>query len=100
MNIVTTTKTSKFIQSWSGDGIPLGYAIVPDDFDTSEFYAYNGFVDLTIDDTNTVTAMTPNVEAWEAWKASQPEEAETEPESPYVTWDDLASAIEEGVNEV
>lgn len=41
----------------------------------SEFIEYNGFVSLTIEN-NTVIAITPEVEKWEAWKATQ-----TEPEA-------------------
>lgn len=37
----------------------------------TEFLKYNGFVNLTIDD-ETVTDIEPNTEAWEAWKATQP----------------------------
>ncbi len=76
MNIITTTQSAKFIQSWHSANLPAGYAVVPSELDTSDFYTYNGFVTLAIDDeTNTVTKMTPNVEAWEAWKASLPDPA-------------------------
>lgn len=34
---------------------------------------YNGFVTLSLQD-DTVTAVEPNLTAWEAWKASQPAE--------------------------
>ena len=37
----------------------------------TEFLQYNGFVNLTIED-ETVTAIEPNIEAWEDWKATQP----------------------------
>lgn len=40
--------------------------------------AYNGFVTLTIED-GMVTAVAPDLDAWEAWKASLPEPAEPEP---------------------
>lgn len=43
----------------------------------AEFLAYNGFVTVT-QDGDTVT-VEPNVETWEAWKASLPEPAEPEP---------------------
>lgn len=52
---------------FTADALPPGCAIVPDElYDT--FYAYNGFVTLTVEG-DTVTAMEPNTEAWEAWKA-------------------------------
>lgn len=37
----------------------------------TKFLKYNGFVNLTIED-ETVMAIEPNIEAWEAWKATQP----------------------------
>lgn len=85
------------IQDWSGRTLPEGYCQWPDYLSTDDFYAYSGFVVLTIV-RNLVTGYAPNTEAWEDWKASQPEpEPEPEPETP-VTWDELAGAIREGVN--
>lgn len=72
MNIIKTEPVSKHIQSWQGTVPPPGHAIVPDNLDTTEFYTYNGFVNLEVDEENTVTAITPNLEAWEAWKSSLP----------------------------
>lgn len=37
----------------------------------TEFLKYNGFVNLTIEG-ETVTDIEPNIETWEAWKATQP----------------------------
>ena len=59
--------------TWEKETIPSDTAIIPDDFDTSIFYEHNGFVFLTIEN-DVVTKMEANVEAWEAWKASLPEE--------------------------
>lgn len=64
------------MQTWDNLPIPETHALWPDTLDTADFYAYNGFVVLTIetiDGVDTVTAYEPNVEAWEAWKASLPE---------------------------
>ena len=68
---------------------------------------YNGFVTITsheetiVDDfTRTVYEVTPNLEAWEAWKENQPPEPEPEPAPEYVTYAELAAAIREGVNSV
>ena len=70
---------------------------------------YNGFVTVTsheetiVDDfTRTVYEVTPDLEAWEAWKEEQPPEPEPEPEpaTEYVTYGELATAIREGVNAV
>ncbi len=40
--------------------------------------AHNGFVNITVED-DVVTEMTPNLEAWEKWKASLPEPAPAQP---------------------
>lgn len=66
------------IQTWPGDVPPESYVIVPDTLDTSVFYEFLGFVDLTIEG-NTVTAMTGNQEALDAYKASLPEPVEPPP---------------------
>lgn len=63
-------------QSWNGNKPPVGYAVI--DLDMTEFYSYNGFVILAIEG-DTVTGYTPNTEAWEKWKAEQPEPQEPEP---------------------
>lgn len=68
---------------------------------------YNGFVTITSheetiveDFTKTVYEVTPNLEAWEAWKAEQPPEPNpTEPEQ-FATYNELASAIKSGVNNI
>ena len=63
------------IQSWPTATPPEGYAVWPDELDTKDFYAYNGFVTLTVENvsgSDTVTKYEPNVEAWEAWKATLP----------------------------
>lgn len=61
------------------------------------FFAYNGFV---VVDGDTVT---PNNEAWEAWKAEQAAkpDSEEEQEGPEPTvWDELDAAYQEGVDSV
>lgn len=63
-------------QTWNSNVPPSGYVLI--DLDMTEFYNYNGFVVLTIEG-DTVTAYEPNVPAWEAWKAEQPEPTEPEP---------------------
>ena len=65
------------LQSWHG-APPAGYALVPDTLDTSVFYDFMGFVTLELDG-STVTSMTGNQEALDAYKASMPEH-EPEPE--------------------
>lgn len=68
----------------------------PDEFfDT--FQEYNGFVTLTIDG-DIVTAVEPNVDAWEAWKATRTTDEPTEPTSDMAIWDELDKAYTEGVN--
>ena len=96
--------------NWGNQTPPNGYAVIADTVDMADFYAYNGFVTLTIEQTkvgeaisfdeenepitpiyaDTVTAYTPNIEAWEAWKASLPAPSEPEP-----TTEDRITALEE-----
>ena len=77
------------IQTWPGDvPPPEGYVIVPDTLDTSVFYEFLGFVDLTIEG-DTVTAMTGNQAALDAYKASLPE-----PVDPPPTTDERVTALE------
>ena len=68
----------------------------PDEF-LEEFNNYNGFVSLTVEG-DTVTAIEPNVEAWEEWKATLPEETETTQsvDNTPVTWAELDAAYNEG----
>ena len=71
---------------------------------------YNGFVVITSREepvdpedesiTQTVYTVEPDLEAWEAWKASLPPEPEPEEAPEYVTYSELAAAIREGVNAV
>ena len=77
------------IQTWPGDvPPPEGYVIVPDTLDTSVFYEFLGFVDLTIEK-DTVTAMTGNQAALDAYKASLPE-----PTPPPPTTEERVAALE------
>lgn len=59
---------------------------------------HNGFVHITPNEDGTVDVR-PNLELWEAWKASLPE-PEPEPDPEPTVWDEMASAYTEGVNEV
>lgn len=104
------------IQSVGFPSVPEGTALWPEELDTGDFYAYNGFVTLTIEavgGVDTVTAVAPNVEAWEAWKASLPPDPGPEPEQPTVEervatleeekadkaeLDQLSAAIERGLS--
>ena len=122
------------VQTWHKEAPPDGYAVLADTVDMADFYAYNGFVTLsieaiehtrqvekfvtvekvrevegengtesetyyedeiqTVDEVytiDTVTAYAPNVEAWEAWKASLPE---PEPEQPTEEEDTAAMLID------
>ena len=65
------------MQSWHG-APPAGYALVPDTLDTCVFFDLIGFVTLELDG-STVTAMTGNQEALDAYKASLPEPVEPSP---------------------
>lgn len=68
---------------------------------------YNGFVTISSHEEEyeegffrTVYTVEPDLEAWEAWKAEQPPEPNpTEPEQ-FATYNELASAIKSGVNNI
>ena len=75
------------LQSWHG-APPAGYALVPDTLDSSAFYDCMGFVTLELDG-STVTAMTGNQEALDAYKASLPE-----PAAPPPTTEERVAALE------
>ena len=65
------------MQSWHG-APPAGYALIPDTISTSVFYDFMGFVTLELDG-STVTSMTGNQEALDAYKASLHEPVEPPP---------------------
>ncbi len=67
------------IQEGSYTRVPSGMAEWPEELETDRFYQYNGFVKLSFDG-DRVASCEPDVEAWEAWKASLPPEPEPEPE--------------------
>lgn len=75
------------MQNWNGTP-PTGYALVPDTLDVSVFYECMGFVTLELDG-STVTAMTGNQEALDAYKASLPE-----PVDPQPTTEERVAALE------
>lgn len=80
---------------------PFPNCIALNDEQESVFFQYNGFVSVA--ETADGVTVNPNIEAWETWKASQPEEApeknpeETEENS---VWDELDAAYQEGVDSV
>ena len=59
-------------QTWASPDLPDGYAWLPDELDLTEFFQYKGFVTLTIEN-DTVTAIAPDQEAYDAWMAEHPE---------------------------
>lgn len=90
-------------QTWSGEKAPENCFICPDGFkDTFFATGQGGFVNITVDENNVITEMTVNQEAYDAWKADHPDpEPEPEPEPvDDINYDELATAIQEGVNEV
>lgn len=78
MNIIPITPNPdgsyRQIQSgWpAGTPVPSTHAVWPDELDTTDFYACGGFGTLTVEG-QTVTAFTPNEEAYEEWKTEHPE---------------------------
>ena len=84
------------LQCWPNLVPPDGYYKWPDSLDTAEFYQYNGFVTLTVV-RGMVQSYQPNVEAWEAWKATLPPEPEPGGDlETRVT--NLETAISDGLN--
>lgn len=73
MNIISTITEFKGIQSWSQATLPEGYAWWDDELDSTDFYAYNGCVTLTVEN-DVVTGYIPNTEVWTPWKTEQPTE--------------------------
>lgn len=59
-------------QTWTSPDLPDDYAWLPDQLDLTEFFQYRGFVTLTIEN-DTVTAIAPDQEAYDAWMAEHPE---------------------------
>lgn len=84
MNIIPITPNPdgsyRQIQSgWpAGTPVPSTHAVWPDKLDTTDFYAVSGFGTLTVEG-QTVTAFTPNEEAYEEWKTEHPETTTTQP---------------------
>lgn len=83
MKILSLTKNKAGaygpMQTWAGATPPAGYAVIPDNLDTSAFYAHNGFVTLEVEN-GVVSKLDTDEAAWGGWQASQPVEEETEPE--------------------
>ena len=86
------------LQYWLSGVIPEGYAQWPDSLNTEDFDTYNGFVVLTVA-RGRVVSYEVNHEAWEMWTPA-PEPEPPSPGGEYVTYDELAKAIREGVNAV
>ncbi len=68
---------------------PFPGALTMTDEQAAQLVAHNGFALLTVED-GAVTAVTPNTEAWEAWKAGLPAETEPGPTMEDLTLDLLA----------
>ncbi len=65
--------TNHIQEQYGYDEVQKDCYIIPDDFDLSLYFQYKGFVSFTVDeDTKTVTGITPNIEAYEAFMASLP----------------------------
>ena len=84
MKIIAKTAASNGayppIQDWGLLMPPEGYYQWPDSLDPANFYAYNGFVVLTVL-RGIVQSYEPNTEAWEAWKATLPPDPGPGPEA-------------------
>lgn len=78
------------LQRWHNPTAPKGFALCPDAF-YDVFYSTNpaGFVHITVED-NTVTAMTVNQAALDAYIAANPPQPEEEPDP---TADEILDAL-------
>lgn len=88
-------------QLWRGESVPEDYAAVADGVSMDLFYAYNGFVSLTME-SGLIVGFIPKTEMWEAWKASNPD---PEPEPPTIEervseLEDAAAALEDAICEM
>lgn len=77
----TPSEAGKYpaIQQSASAGIPEGFYWWPDSLERETFRQYEGFVTITVA-RETVASYVPNEEAYEAWKASQPEPEPTDTE--------------------
>ena len=87
------------LKTWSKNSAPEGYALWPDSVDIEDFINNKGFVNLVINDNNVVVSYSANTEAKEAWERDHTEPTPDKPED-YVTYDQMADMIKEGVNNV
>lgn len=80
------------LQDWDGVKLPDGYAWCEETF-ADVFYSTDpaGFVDITVED-DTVTAMTVNQAAYDAYIAANPDEP-AEPEDAEPTADEILDAL-------
>lgn len=91
------------LQSWDRPNLPDGYAWCPDEF-FDVFYSTSpsGFVHITVEN-DTVTAMEVNWDAYNKYVEEHPvvpDEPEPIEPSGDASWDDMANAIAEGVNDI
>lgn len=80
-----------------------GLVSFPEEF-LEAYYSAGGFIKMQAT-RGVASSVVPDPEAWEAWKAENPEpEPEqtpgSEPSGDYATYGELADAIREGVNSI
>lgn len=75
---------------------PFSDCITLTDEQAAVFFEYNGFVIVT--ETEDGVTVEPNIEAWEAWKASLPEPEPEEPETEN-SLEDRVTALETAIAE-
>lgn len=99
MFVVNTSLQYPCIQSWDESWEFFDYlAVWPPELNTEEYFAYNGFVHINveeIDGVRTVVSYTPDVNAWNEWK-----ENHTGEPAPDFSLEDRVIALETGAAEM
>ena len=105
MYILSKTKSEAgqypAIQHHDGLTAPEGFYWWPDYLEQDTFEQHEGFIVPTIK-RDTVASYEADAEAYEAWKEQQPPDPGPDPGpdmSAYATWDALAAAYNEGVQQ-
>lgn len=84
------------IQTMDAQAVPEGCIMISETVDTSVYYRCSGFVTLSLLD-GVVVGMSPNLEAWEAWRASLPPEPDPMEDLRTAKLEELSAACGEAI---